>query len=421
MQRSRIDRSESLSIVNDKPSIGRKRRHMERVNAEITVTHHGERRVDLSPQGIRIGVLELSPWQVHPLIAASHASINGDAYLVKINYELNLDSDLHDGLWYEVAFTFDAADGAVAVMDAVPGATPAEHEQQAYLVDQYLQLSRVPVTTPKSIRLPFSDDVINVFGIGRSKVRWVHRAPRAGVLHPGSRAAWAIVLVPSGSTAVTVEFSARYRLPLGSALDFDRLDSSGSFTLELDEAGLESPIVPVPPSSTGFPVTEGSAPSHRIFISYAHDDDAHKLNALRFAHLLLDLGHDVHIDQLTDRRRRNWYDWVSEQILTADFVVVLASPRCKAVGEGEIGNDQHKGLRNELDLIRNLLHRDRDLWTMKLMPVILPGETVDHLPFWLLPEIVDHYVIEDFTPEALTDLLKAMDAAKPFLDGPGSP
>lgn len=415
MQRSWIDRSESLSIVNNKPSIGRKRRYMERVNAEITVTHHGERRVDLSPQGVRIGVLELSPWQVHPLTAASHAPINGDAYLVKINYELDLDSNLHDGLWYEVAFAFDAADGAVSVLDAVPGATPVQHEQQAYLVDQYLQLSRVPVATPKSIRLPPNDDVVNVFGIGRSTVRWGHRAPRAGVLRPGSRAAWAVILVPPGCAAVTVEFSARYRIPLESALDFDRLDSSGSFTLELRDARLESPVPPAPPSITKLAVTAEGAPSHRIFISYAHDDDAHKLNALRFAYLLLDLGHDVHIDQLVDNRRRNWYDWVSEQILAADFTTILASPMCKAVGEGKIGNDQHMGLRNELDMIRNLLHRDRDLWTMKVMPVILPGETVAHLPLWLLPEIVDHYVIDDFTPEALTDLLKAMDAAKPFL------
>jgi hypothetical protein len=388
---------------------------MEKVSTEITVTHHGERKVDLSPLGIRIGVLELNPWQIHPLAAASHAPVNGDAYLIKINYELDLDTDLYDGLWYEVAFAFDAENGPVSVLDAVPGAAPAPREEQAYIVDQYLQLSPVPTATPKSIRLPAGDDVTKVFGIGRSTVRWGHRAPRGDVLRPGSRAAWAVLLVPSDCAAVTVEFSARYRIPLELALDFDRLDSSGSFTLELRDARFQSPVLPPPPSITERAIAAQDPSSHRVFITYAHDDDAHKLDALSFAYLLQDLGHDVHIDQLADRRRRNWYDWASDQILAADFVVVLASPRCKAVGEGVIGNEQHKGLRNELDMIRNLLHESRDRWTMKLMPVILPGKTIAHLPLWVLPEIADHYIIDDLSPEALTDLLKAMEAAKPFL------
>ncbi|MEO5876921.1 MAG: hypothetical protein ABIS86_01450 [Streptosporangiaceae bacterium] len=164
---------------------------MEKVIKEITVAHRGERRVDLSPEGIRVGVLELSPWQVHRLAGGDHTRIDGDAYLVKLNYELDLDAGPYDGRWYEVGFAFHAAEGTVSVLDAVPGASSSPREEQAYLVDQYLQLAQVPATTPNSLRLPASDDVTNVFGIGRSTVRWGHRPSREGPLSPGSRAAWA--------------------------------------------------------------------------------------------------------------------------------------------------------------------------------------------------------------------------------------
>ncbi|MDX6740418.1 SEFIR domain-containing protein [Actinocorallia sp. A-T 12471] len=391
---------------------------METIIKEITVAHRGERKVDLSPQGIRAGVIELSPWQIHPLPPGSHTAIDGDAYLIKINYELELDGDLHDGQWFEVGFAFQAAEGTVSVLDAVPGASSAPREERAYLVDQYLQLAQVPLATPNSVGLPASDDVTNVFGIGRSSVRWGHRPPRGGVLGPGSRAAWAVVLVPTGCTEVNVEFSARYRMSLEFALDFDPLDSSGEFTLELPNARSRGPVVPPPPPGNKKAMPSDDPGSHRVFICYAHDDDAHKLSALHFAHLLQDLDHDVHIDQLTDRCRRNWDDWATHQIASADFVVILASPMAHAVGAGTISDDRHKGLRNEFDIIRNLRHGGRSRWTMKVLPVVLPGESVENLPFWVFSEIVDHYIIDDFTPEALADLLKAMDAAKPFLQEP---
>jgi len=387
---------------------------MERVSKELLVAHRGERKVDLSPQGIRVGALELNPWQIHALSPTSHTAINGDAYLIKINYDLDLEVDIHDGQWFEVGFAFQAAEGPVSVLDALPGASSAPREERAYLVDRYLQLAQVPLATPNSIRLPPCDDLTNVFGIGRSTVRWGHRPPPGGALNLGSRAAWAVVLVPSGCAEITVEFSARYRIPLQLALDFDLLDNSGSFTLKLHDVSSRPSAPPPPPGMRTAGNTEDPS-SHRIFISYAHDDEEHKLSARRFAMLLQDLGHDVHIDQLTDARRRNWDEWASHQILSADFIAILASPMCREVGEGGIGNDRHKGLRNELGMIRNLRHKDRDRWTLKLLPVVLPGKSVDHLPLWLLPEIVDHYLVDDFTPEALAGLLKAMDAAKPFL------
>ncbi|GAQ67471.1 SEFIR domain-containing protein [Streptomyces scabiei] len=147
----------------------------------------------------------------------------------------------------------------------------------------------------------------------------------------------------------------------------------------------------------------------RVFVSYAHDDEPHVEQVRLFADFLArDCGLDVVLDRWDTDRRRDWYLWAAEQVREADFVLVVASPMCRKVGDGQIDNTRHRGLQSELALIRENLHTDRATWTTRLLPVVLPGRTPSDLPAFLQPQSADHYIVSDNTVGGAQDLLRAI-------------
>src|SRR5207249_4138694 len=72
----------------------------------------------------------------------------------------------------------------------------------------------------------------------------------------------------------------------------------------------------------------------RVFISYAHDSDAHR-EAVRDLWLLLRrCGIDARIDRTAAEEPQDWGLWVLEQDREADFWLVIASSAYRRRAEG---------------------------------------------------------------------------------------
>lgn len=65
----------------------------------------------------------------------------------------------------------------------------------------------------------------------------------------------------------------------------------------------------------------------RVFISYSHDSPEHMEHVLAFANNLRAHGIDSVVDRyFEDTLNMRWADWMNQQIETADFVLVVATP-----------------------------------------------------------------------------------------------
>jgi hypothetical protein len=145
-----------------------------------------------------------------------------------------------------------------------------------------------------------------------------------------------------------------------------------------------------------------------VFISYIHDSHQHKEAVRRLAIFLREHGIDAQLDQWFDGRRQDWYQWMLAMITRADFVIVVASPLCHVVGDGQISDHLNLGGQSEMAALRELLQRDRVEWTPKLLPVVLPGRDWREIPLFLQGSTADHYQVDDFTVAGAEDLLRAI-------------
>jgi len=146
----------------------------------------------------------------------------------------------------------------------------------------------------------------------------------------------------------------------------------------------------------------------QVFVSYAHDSQPHKRRVRRLCELLAESGVDVRADCLATDERRDWQVWATTQILEADFVVIVASPACLRVGDGAVSSGTHAGLQSEMRTLRELYHRDPDAWTRKMLPVVLPGRSVNEIPLFLQPYTADHFIVPSMTPAGAKDLLRVI-------------
>jgi DNA-binding NarL/FixJ family response regulator len=153
----------------------------------------------------------------------------------------------------------------------------------------------------------------------------------------------------------------------------------------------------------------------RVFISYTHDS-THHMGAVRaFSEFLLTLSLDVHIDREVhwDWRdpdvQQDWHRWVTGQLTSSDRVLVIASPLCRSMGNGQTPSERLRSRQSELPLIQKLLQSDPAIWKAKVLPVVLPGRSADELPEFLQPQAVGAYhQVTEFTMEGTEELLSAI-------------
>jgi hypothetical protein len=89
----------------------------------------------------------------------------------------------------------------------------------------------------------------------------------------------------------------------------------------------------------------------------------------------------------------------------ADFVVVVVSEHYRLSGDGNDPNDEHRGVRSEAALLRELAYRDRAVVLRKILPVVLPGHTVGQIPLFLQPHTASHYHVPSVDPTGAKELL----------------
>jgi hypothetical protein len=159
----------------------------------------------------------------------------------------------------------------------------------------------------------------------------------------------------------------------------------------------------------------GTGTPPRVFISYSHDSEEHKDLVRQFATFLrAQLGVDVQLDQWADGPRIDWSLWATKQLTEADFVLVIASPDYKRRAEGYESPNVGRGAQFEAAMIRNNLTRDLPKETRRILPVVLPGRSVDEIPSFLNAHSTTRYEIRKFTLDGAADLLIAFTGVPRF-------
>jgi hypothetical protein len=146
----------------------------------------------------------------------------------------------------------------------------------------------------------------------------------------------------------------------------------------------------------------------RVFVSYTHDNPAHKADVLAFCEFLVQSGVDIRLDQWNSSERRDWQVWATVEILEADFVIVIASPLCRLVGDGRVVHVVNRGMQSEMRTLRELYHSDPLTWQRKTLPVVLPTRAVADIPLFLQPRTADHYAVSSFDRHGAEDLLRLL-------------
>jgi len=381
----------------------------------LLLADDGDKQFDSAPSQVPLGAVQLGGWQVTSVDPVPADFPGQDAYLVKLNYDLALEPEVPGLRWFEFGVSFSAlADGRPAVLDALPRNVVEPQGPTAFSLGRHLGFVSSPDGAGSDAQLPAVAPFVDVFGVGTAGVRWRHVSRDGHLVRPGSYTAWIVLVVPAGRDKLEAELTARYDLAPDDALGYRPASRPARFQLSLPEASAPRPGRGTPPAPTE-PAGPVGPKTPRVFISYAHDDQRHVDAVRAFGEFLLRSGIDAHMDRWDLDFRRDWYQWAAEQITTADFVVVVASPICRMVGNGEIENTQRRGLQSEMSLLRELLHADRATWLRRLLPVVLPGGTVSDIPLFLQPETADHYLVADFTVPGAEDLLRVITGQTPHL------
>jgi len=146
----------------------------------------------------------------------------------------------------------------------------------------------------------------------------------------------------------------------------------------------------------------------RVFVSYAYDSPAHRTDVHRLSELLRISGVDVRLDDYDTGERHDWSAWMIDQITNADYVIVVGSPAYRKAGDGGGPASRNRGVQHEAAVLRDRLYADRPTWTRKLLPVVLPGNTLDDIPLFLLPYVGSHYNVPELTSSGIEALLRAI-------------
>jgi hypothetical protein len=151
----------------------------------------------------------------------------------------------------------------------------------------------------------------------------------------------------------------------------------------------------------------------RVFVSYARQDARHRRLVGELCAFLHTFDVEIRLDELAGRDRRDWSLWAIEEILAADFVVVVASADYRLRAEGVLPAGAGDGVAGEAAFLRDRLAYDRRTWQRRILPVVLPGGRVDEIPLFLSPYASSRYEVTAFTREGAASLLDALGSTSP--------
>lgn len=361
--------------------------------------------VEQAPSRIALGLIRLRGWQLErldPLPAdfAGHA-----AYLVRVSYEFDIAPDVPPPPWAEVEFKFP--DPEVIVLDALPMRVVNRADADSYELTAQLKFARRdgrgsawPARSPAAnIPLPALTPDLQSFGVDGSLIKWRH----TGTVPAGTHVGWLVLRVPDCWAKVQVVATGSFPVETNPRFRYSSASLQDAFSVRLPSAASGEPA-----GNADIPV-RGSRSGRRVFVSYVQESPSHKAAVAELCQFLLARGVDVRFDQQDLHERRNWDEWTNTEILRADYVLVIASPGYRAAGNGELDDDsQRRGAVSEYRRLADLLHRRRSEWTKKILPVVLPGQSVDDIPLSFLPGIADYYKISSITDDGSADLLAVL-------------
>jgi hypothetical protein len=145
-----------------------------------------------------------------------------------------------------------------------------------------------------------------------------------------------------------------------------------------------------------------------VFVSYAHESSRHRDEVLAFASFLRAQGVDAVLDVWSAEARHDWYAWALREMTAAAYVVVVASPAYRTIGDGGGPADLHRGVQSEAALLRDLVYGDRDSWTPKVLPVLLPGHGLEEIPRFLSPHTTSRFTVAANTVAGAEELLRVV-------------
>ncbi|CAM3803135.1 SEFIR domain-containing protein [Kibdelosporangium persicum] len=146
-----------------------------------------------------------------------------------------------------------------------------------------------------------------------------------------------------------------------------------------------------------------------VFVSYAHESPDHEAQVRRLATFLrARIGLDVQFDQWADNKRIDWSIWAMNLLTEADYIVVVGSPEFRRRAEGTAPPDEGRGAQFEAMIMRNNITKDIRRETERILPVLLPGRTVEDLPVFLAGYSTTRFKIHEISDEGVQDLVAAI-------------
>src|SRR5690349_10730307 len=160
-----------------------------------------------------------------------------------------------------------------------------------------------------------------------------------------------------------------------------------------------------PPTSAA--PAAGSVWSPRVFISYAHDSDAHRELVRDLWIFLCANGVDARIDRVAVEQRQDWALWMEQQVAEADRILIVASPAYQQRAGYDADPAVGRGAQWEARLIRDLYHRNQ-FDGGRFLPIVLPGGSIDDVPGFLTPATSTVYRVSDFSVTGAEALLQVI-------------
>lgn len=122
----------------------------------------------------------------------------------------------------------------------------------------------------------------------------------------------------------------------------------------------------------------------RVFISYSHDSEPHREAVLVLAQQLRDWGIDVSLDRFVPAPAEGWPRWMTAQVETADFVLLVCTATYRRRFEGKEAVGVGKGVTFEGLLATQYLY-DENTRNKRFVPVVFEGTTEADIPTVLRP------------------------------------
>ena len=150
-----------------------------------------------------------------------------------------------------------------------------------------------------------------------------------------------------------------------------------------------------------------TSPHGRVFISYAHDNLEHKDRVHQLWCFLRERGIDARADFTAAEQRQDWPRWMLQQIRSARFVLIIASPEYRRRAEGYAAATEGRGVQWEAGLIQEEMYADQT-GLNRFLPVVLPGCSTTDIPHWLRPASTTYYVVSEYTDTGAEKLLRLL-------------